>query len=103
NDQLQLRPHKEVPEPRLGARDNLSYAESRAIRWMAAVSDDEAARNLAESLVERTLYKEVVVMDESRVSTFLDRAYPPSGRGAVRFREKCALGPDDWIRLTQAL
>lgn len=103
NDQLPLRPHKEVPEPRLRARDNLPYAESRVIRWMAAVSEDEAAQNLAEGLIERSLYKEVLVLDESRVGAFLDRAYPASGRGAVRFREKCAFGPDDWIRLTQAL
>jgi len=56
-------------------RDNLPYLESSLIRWLAAQSGKDEAVLMAESLIQRELYKELFVIKIAKVQQLFDAIY----------------------------
>ncbi|HEX3482869.1 MAG TPA: hypothetical protein VHT91_48000, partial [Kofleriaceae bacterium] len=83
-----------VPRP----TDNLGYMDASVVRWMAAVSNDTVAKQMAECLIARNLYKEVLLFSAADVPTFLKTAFTKSRKGY-----EGALEATEWLRLLDHL
>lgn len=78
--------------------DNLPYADCRVIRWMAFMSGDPLAVEMAEALIARRLYKKVCSLGRDEAEPFMREAFPRKGNVHTP-----KLTADEWLALTNHL